>query len=259
MGQALIEAALALPDVVLAAALDVAGSPALGRDAGERFGRATGVIVGADVPAALRGADVLIDFTRPDGTLAHVAACAAAGVGAVVGTTGLNDSAEGRPGRACASPCRSSRGEHERRRGRPAVAGRTGRGQAGSRLRRRNRRNAPPAQGRRAVGHRAAVGRGRRGRQRAASSRTAPCTRAKATRASARRARSDSRRCGAATSSASTRWSSRAPASASSCPIARRRGRISRAARCAQPCSSPAKRAAGQAGLYDMQDVLGLR
>jgi len=91
MGQALIEAALATPDVVLAAALDVAGSPALGRDAGERFGRATGVVVGSDVAAALRGADVLIDFTRPEGTLAHVAACAAAGVGVVVGTTGLND------------------------------------------------------------------------------------------------------------------------------------------------------------------------
>ena len=91
MGQALIEAALATPDVVLAAALDVEGSPVQGRDAGERFGRATGVIVGHDVAAALRRADVLIDFTRPEGTLAHVAACAAAGVGAVVGTTGLTD------------------------------------------------------------------------------------------------------------------------------------------------------------------------
>ena len=54
MGQALIEAALAMPDVVLAAALDVAGSPALGRDAGERFGRATGVIVGADIRRGAR-------------------------------------------------------------------------------------------------------------------------------------------------------------------------------------------------------------
>jgi 4-hydroxy-tetrahydrodipicolinate reductase len=90
MGQALIEAALTLPGVALVAALDVAGSPAQGRDAGERFGRATGVVTGTDVGAALRGADVLIDFTRPEGTLAHVAACAAAGVGAVVGTTGLD-------------------------------------------------------------------------------------------------------------------------------------------------------------------------
>jgi 4-hydroxy-tetrahydrodipicolinate reductase len=91
MGQALIEAALATPDVVLAAALDVDGAQAIGRDAGERFGRPTGVIVSRDIDAALRGADVLIDFTRPEGTLAHVAACAAAGVGVVVGTTGLDD------------------------------------------------------------------------------------------------------------------------------------------------------------------------
>jgi len=91
MGQALIEATLSANDVTLAAALDVKGSPAAGRDAGERFGRTTGVIVGHDVDAALRGCDVLIDFTRPEGTLAHVAACAVAGVAAVTGTTGLND------------------------------------------------------------------------------------------------------------------------------------------------------------------------
>jgi len=91
MGQALIEAALALPEVVLASALDVAGSASVGCDAGERFGRATGVVIGSDILAALKGSDVLVDFTRPDGTLAHVAACAAAGVGAVVGTTGLSD------------------------------------------------------------------------------------------------------------------------------------------------------------------------
>jgi 4-hydroxy-tetrahydrodipicolinate reductase len=90
MGQALLETALAEPDVVLAGALDVPASPILGRDAGERFGHATGVIVSADIPAAIAGADVLIDFTRPEGTLAHVAACARAGVAAVVGTTGLS-------------------------------------------------------------------------------------------------------------------------------------------------------------------------
>ena len=62
----------------------------LGRDAGERFGHRTGVAVSADVPATIAGADVLIDFTRPEGTLAHVAACSRAGVAAVVGTTGLS-------------------------------------------------------------------------------------------------------------------------------------------------------------------------
>ena len=91
MGQALIEAALQAPDLALASALDVAGSPALGRDAGERFGRVTGVSVDADVPRALAAADVLIDFTRPAGTLAHVAACEQAGVAAVIGTTGFDD------------------------------------------------------------------------------------------------------------------------------------------------------------------------
>jgi 4-hydroxy-tetrahydrodipicolinate reductase len=91
MGQTLIEAALALPEVVVAAALDVDGSSAMGHDAGERFGRTTGVTVGNVVSLALDVADVLIDFTRPEGTMAHVAACAAAGVGVVVGTTGLSD------------------------------------------------------------------------------------------------------------------------------------------------------------------------
>ncbi|HTS22554.1 MAG TPA: 4-hydroxy-tetrahydrodipicolinate reductase [Casimicrobiaceae bacterium] len=89
MGQTLLEAVLADPGLVLAGALDIPASPLVGRDAGERFGRATGVAVSADVAAAVAGADVLIDFTRPAGTLAHLAACAQARVGAVVGTTGL--------------------------------------------------------------------------------------------------------------------------------------------------------------------------
>jgi 4-hydroxy-tetrahydrodipicolinate reductase len=91
MGQALIEAMLDADDVTLTAALDVAGSAAIGGDAGERFGRPTGVRVVSDVDAAVRGADVLIDFTRPSGTLAHLASCARAGIGAVVGTTGFDD------------------------------------------------------------------------------------------------------------------------------------------------------------------------
>ena len=89
MGQALVEAVLGDPELALAAALDVATSALAGRDAGLRFGRTTGVVVGADVDAAVRAADVLIDFTRPEGTMAHVEACAGHGTGAVVGTTGL--------------------------------------------------------------------------------------------------------------------------------------------------------------------------
>ncbi|MEO8564869.1 MAG: 4-hydroxy-tetrahydrodipicolinate reductase [Betaproteobacteria bacterium] len=91
MGQTLVAAILAQQDIKLAAALEVAGNPLLGRDAGGPLGQATGVMVGSDVAAALREADVLIDFTRPAATVAHVNACAEAGVGAVIGTTGLSE------------------------------------------------------------------------------------------------------------------------------------------------------------------------
>jgi 4-hydroxy-tetrahydrodipicolinate reductase len=90
MGQALLDAVLAESDLRLASALEVAQSPLIGHDAGARSGRAAGIAVTADVSAAVAKADVLIDFTRPAGTLAHVGACARAGVAAVVGTTGLS-------------------------------------------------------------------------------------------------------------------------------------------------------------------------
>ena len=91
MGQTLVAAILAQQDIKLGAALEVAGSPLLGRDAGGPLGQSIGVIVGSDVAAALRETDVLIDFTRPAATVAHVTACADAGVGAVIGTTGLSE------------------------------------------------------------------------------------------------------------------------------------------------------------------------
>ena len=46
---------------------------------------------GDDVRAGLAGADVMIDFTRPEATLAHLAICADLGVKAVVGTTGFEE------------------------------------------------------------------------------------------------------------------------------------------------------------------------
>lgn len=90
MGQALISAVLAEPGLRLAAATDIAGSAVLGCDAGASLGRETGVTVTAAVDDALAAADVLIDFTRPAGTLAHLAACARRRVAAVVGTTGFD-------------------------------------------------------------------------------------------------------------------------------------------------------------------------
>jgi len=89
MGRMLVQAVLGSGDCRLAGALDIAGSPALGQDAGAFLGQHTGIAVGADVRAALSGADVLIDFTRPEGTLAHLAACRDLGVKAVIGTTGF--------------------------------------------------------------------------------------------------------------------------------------------------------------------------
>jgi 4-hydroxy-tetrahydrodipicolinate reductase len=90
MGVALIEAIAASADLVLSAALDVAASPAIGSDATAFLGRASGVIVGADVRAALAASEVLIDFTRPEGSLAHLALCRELGVAAVIGTTGFS-------------------------------------------------------------------------------------------------------------------------------------------------------------------------
>jgi 4-hydroxy-tetrahydrodipicolinate reductase len=89
MGRMLIEAVLASTDCRLVGALDVPGSPAVGQDAGAFAGRDPGVAITSDVHAGLAGAQVLIDFTRPEGTLAHLAACREQGVRAVVGTTGF--------------------------------------------------------------------------------------------------------------------------------------------------------------------------
>jgi 4-hydroxy-tetrahydrodipicolinate reductase len=90
MGRMLIEAVLAAPDLALAGALDLAGSPALGQDAGAFAGRDTGVAITSDLRAGLANAQVLIDFTRPEGTLAHLAVCRELGVKAVIGTTGFS-------------------------------------------------------------------------------------------------------------------------------------------------------------------------
>jgi 4-hydroxy-tetrahydrodipicolinate reductase len=89
MGRALLEAGCADAGTTIAAALDIAGSAHEGRDAGELAAGARGVTVGADVAAALAASDVLVDFTRPAGTLAHLAACRAAGKAIVIGTTGF--------------------------------------------------------------------------------------------------------------------------------------------------------------------------
>jgi 4-hydroxy-tetrahydrodipicolinate reductase len=87
MGRALIEATHASAVHTLAAALDAPGSDWIGRDAGGAHGA---VEVTDDVRDALAASDVLVDFTRPEGTLAHLEHCVALGVKAVIGTTGFD-------------------------------------------------------------------------------------------------------------------------------------------------------------------------
>jgi 4-hydroxy-tetrahydrodipicolinate reductase len=86
----LIEAALKEEGITLATAFDRPGSMLVGRDAGESAGVSTGVIVGDDAATAIAAADCLIDFTRPEGTLEHLAHVVRSGKSAVIGTTGFD-------------------------------------------------------------------------------------------------------------------------------------------------------------------------
>jgi 4-hydroxy-tetrahydrodipicolinate reductase len=78
MGRTLIEAVLADRGLSLAAAFDVPGSPAVGQEVGN-------IRIASD-PKASAAADVLIDFTRPEGTLEHLRHAKAM----VIGTTGFS-------------------------------------------------------------------------------------------------------------------------------------------------------------------------
>lgn len=91
MGHMLVEAVRNAQDCRLAGALDVAGSSAIGADAAAFLGFTSGVPIVADLRTGLQDAQVLIDFTRPEGTLAHLAVCRELGVQAVIGTTGFSD------------------------------------------------------------------------------------------------------------------------------------------------------------------------
>ena len=91
MGQMLVEAVLASSDCELCGALERHDSPALGQDASAFLGRPCGIAITADLVSGLSGAQILIDFTRPAGTLAHLAACKELGLKAVIGTTGFSE------------------------------------------------------------------------------------------------------------------------------------------------------------------------
>jgi len=91
MGRMLIEAICRADDCQLSGALDVATSPAVGMDPAASFGLSSGIAISADLRTGLNHAQALIDFTRPEGTLAHLQVCRELGVNAVIGTTGLSE------------------------------------------------------------------------------------------------------------------------------------------------------------------------
>ena len=90
MGRAVITAASASPLIKLGAAVDIEGHTDLGRDAGQLAGvEDAGVSICADLVGAVPRFDVLVDFTRPEGTLAALPVCVAQHRAMVIGTTGF--------------------------------------------------------------------------------------------------------------------------------------------------------------------------
>jgi len=91
MGRMLIEAVQATDDCILAGALDIPGSPAVGLDASAYMGHNSGVHIASDLALGLAQSQFLIDFTRPEGTMAHLRHCRDHGIKVVIGTTGFSD------------------------------------------------------------------------------------------------------------------------------------------------------------------------
>ncbi len=90
MGHTLIESLQGSSDMKLCGSLDVSGSPDLGKDASYFLGQNSGVLVTNDLNHGLARAQILIDFTRPAGTMTHLRVCRELGVRMVIGTTGFS-------------------------------------------------------------------------------------------------------------------------------------------------------------------------
>ena len=92
MGRQLIQAVQGAESVELGAAFERKGSTLVGADAGELAGIGhLGVVVSDDLQAQKNNFDLLIDFTRPQGTLEHIAFCLANNKKMVIGTTGFDE------------------------------------------------------------------------------------------------------------------------------------------------------------------------
>jgi 4-hydroxy-tetrahydrodipicolinate reductase len=89
MGGANIRAIAATPGITVFSAFDRAGSPILGKDAGDQAGaERLGVAITDNVDAALSGAEAIIDFTAPANSVALAKLAAAKGLVHIIGTTG---------------------------------------------------------------------------------------------------------------------------------------------------------------------------
>ncbi|MFZ4833552.1 4-hydroxy-tetrahydrodipicolinate reductase [Rouxiella sp. Mn2063] len=92
MGRQLIQAVVEGEGIVLGAAVQRSGSSLVGTDAGELAGVGKlNVRVADSLEAVVDDFDILIDFTRPEGTLDYLAFCRQHGKGIVIGTTGFDD------------------------------------------------------------------------------------------------------------------------------------------------------------------------
>ena len=96
MGRALLEAIAADADCSLAMAIDRAGSPLVGQDAGVVYGTVAGVPVVSQIEGGLGNAQALIDFTRPEATLTYLDVCVANKLPLVIGTTGFDEAGTAR-------------------------------------------------------------------------------------------------------------------------------------------------------------------
>ncbi|MGH8453575.1 MAG: 4-hydroxy-tetrahydrodipicolinate reductase [Nevskiales bacterium] len=91
MGRALIEAIQKLPGLQLVAAIERADSPLIGQDAGAIAGLGQlGVPITPDLKATRTAFDVLVDFTRPEPSLVALEICRATGKAMIIGTTGFD-------------------------------------------------------------------------------------------------------------------------------------------------------------------------
>jgi 4-hydroxy-tetrahydrodipicolinate reductase len=92
MGRAIVEACRETADIRVTAAFERPGSSFVGADVGELAGVGPlGLTITDRLQDHLDEFDVLIDFTSVDGTLANVAVCGEAGKHMVIGTTGFDD------------------------------------------------------------------------------------------------------------------------------------------------------------------------